>query len=304
MKVVNGNIVCSEIIQENYLEYGEKFYSIAPLSVDDNDGGKGGNSNVFKLIDPDFDDDNYEVIKFCKYPLQTPDLILKTRIDRFKNEIKALKRAKALGSEDIIDIRFNDAKEIDGSEFLYYVMERADSDMLKFMQDTEISLQQKFVLCIDILNGINQLHASGIFHRDIKPDNILFVNNRPKISDLGLIATRDADQDLDSIREKIGPSGWLSPEAVNKMLCEGTRYEMLHCCTIKEYSDVFQLGKLFWYIFEGTAPIGQIQFKNFKLGNRRIFDLIFNMLQYLMTDRPILDFVINEMQDESRQFQS
>ena len=49
MKYERENIVCSENIENNFIEFDNKFYSIAPLvSADDLEGGKGGNSNVFK----------------------------------------------------------------------------------------------------------------------------------------------------------------------------------------------------------------------------------------------------------------
>ena len=298
MKLVSGNIVCSNDPNYDFIEFDNKFYTIKPL-IDENDieGGKGGNSNVFKLIDPEKEeDDDYDILKFCKYSINTEDEIEKTRIERFKNEIRALKKAKEATCNEVIEIKFNDAKEIGNQEFLYYVMERGEMDMLEYMMTNEIGNQQKIVLCLSILNGISQLHKLDIYHRDIKPDNIFFINGIPKVGDLGLVGYRDDDQSLDTIREKIGPSGWLSPEAVNKMLCEGTNYQNIHCCSIKEYSDIFQLAKLIWYIFEGTAPIGQVNLNDFRLQNEDIFKLLTRMLQFSKDNRPALDYVINQFE--------
>lgn len=308
MRVLNGNIICSNDETLNFLEYENKVYRISPLvDVADLEGGKGGNSNVFKLFDPDFEipgkeDSNFFILKFCKYPISTTDENLKIRIARFQTEIRALRKAKHI--QHVITLKFNDALEIDGEEYLYYVMEKGDGDMLDFMRSDTITNQQKFVLCREVLMGIKELHDLGIYHRDIKPDNIFFVDNVWKVGDLGLIDNRDEAQKLDVIREKIGPSGWLSPEAVNKMLCEDTSYESVHCCTIGSYSDVFQIGKLVWYIFEGTIPVGQVNKTNFKLGNERIYDLLIKMLQHLKDDRPTIEEAIDLLDKEAYYFRA
>ena len=304
MKYEGGNIICSEEQESNFIEFDNKFYKITPLvSKEDLEGGKGGNSNVFKLFDPDKEETDFDIIKFCKYPIASLDGDEQTRIKRFKNEIRALKKAREAELTNIIEMKFNDVKEIEGNEFLYYVMERGHSDMLDYMRNNEIPDQQKLVLCKDVVNGIKQLHDElGIYHRDIKPENIFFVGDTWKIGDLGLIDAREEDQNLDVLREKIGPSGWLSPEAVNKMLCEGTALEAIHCCSIKEYSDVFQLGKLIWYIFEGTAPVGQVAKDCFRLQNENIYSMIITMIQHQKDKRPPIALVMETLKSEAQNF--
>ena len=39
----------------------------------------------------------------------------------------------------------------------------------------------------DLLSGLNLMHRSNLIHRDIKPDNIIFVNGKAKLSDPGLV---------------------------------------------------------------------------------------------------------------------
>ncbi|MBK9075740.1 MAG: protein kinase [Flavobacteriales bacterium] len=112
---------------------------------------------------------------------------------------------------------------------------------------------------------MEQLHKMGYYHRDIKPDNILFFGGDTeneeadsrvwKIGDLGLIEARDKDN-LDRRGERIGPFGWISPEAGNKFMTE--KYNLNLDCKIDEKSDVFQLGKLMWFIFQHNIPIGII----------------------------------------------
>jgi len=296
MEYRDGTIWCSEDLDKNYVEFNDKLYKIEAFTKrEQSRGGMGGNSKVFKLFDPDNEDEIFDIIKFCKYPLSTEDSGDIKRIERFKKEIRALKQARDADLTNIVHIMFNDAKTIDGQDFLYYAMERADSDLLDYFNSNIISDQQKLLLCLQVCAGIQQLHELGYYHRDIKPENVFFFESLWKIGDLGLIASRAEDQTLDAIKEKIGPTGWLSPEAVNKLLCEGTPQEVRHCCQIWDYSDVFQLGNLIWYVFEGTAPVGLVEDSDWQTTSKELYDLIRQMLQHSKDRRPKLNNVIDRL---------
>ena len=51
-------------------------------------------------------------------------------------------------------------------------------------------------------------------------------------------------------------------------------------CKIDHQSDIFQLGKVFWYVLQGNAPIGCISRKDFIEGNEKLYVLIRTMLNY------------------------
>ena len=42
-------------------------------------------------------------------------------------------------------------------------------------------------LAIDVASGLAQLHRHGLVHRDVKPGNIIYVNGRAKLADIGLV---------------------------------------------------------------------------------------------------------------------
>jgi serine/threonine protein kinase len=283
-----------QLIEErNIIEHDGVVYYLKYLKPDIK-GSKGGNSSVFLLYSKDASTSE-RVIKISNYyrPIRkTPDHI-KRRYGRFINEIQVLNELKEKGKNNIIEINFDGEAEIKGKVFPFYVMEKADTDLKDYMLAIkDVDSQEKVKFCINVFDAIKELHSEGYYHRDIKPDNIfLFYEDGEekekliwKIGDLGLVA--DRDKDYDDLGEKIGPFGWLSPEAMNKYLTE--KADLGFDCKIDAKSDIFQLGKLFWFIFQGNVPIGQIHFDDFicQVEHKEIlFELIQEMLQYAKSKR-------------------
>lgn len=87
----------------------------------------------------------------------------------------------------------------------YYVMELADSMVAGWEQapttykprdlvseravlhKKRLPVRDCFRLGIQLCEALEFLHQQGMTHRDIKPQNIIFVNGQPKLADLGLI---------------------------------------------------------------------------------------------------------------------
>jgi serine/threonine protein kinase len=59
-----------------------------------------------------------------------------------------------------------------------------------------------------LTDAIGFLHQHGLTHRDIKPQNIIFVDGQPKLADMGLISEiRPPDQE----RTFVGTPGYMPP---------------------------------------------------------------------------------------------
>ncbi|PZO26576.1 MAG: hypothetical protein DCF13_13600 [Flavobacteriaceae bacterium] len=302
MRVSKGNIFLSSDEKLNIFRYENVDYILKPLS-EDFDKSKGGNSSVFILFNPQ--EETESVIKFSKYNLNDMDLVLKfsDRVERFDREIEALNIAKNNGFQFVINILFDGNYGIGKQNYRFFVMEKGDSDLTEYLKENELTLQQRFLICTEILNGIKELHSANIYHRDIKPDNILFVGGTWKISDLGLIGHREDDFIKKEIGMKIGPANWMSPEAFNKMYNEGDGCPNIYNldCTLDEFSDIYQLGKLFWFIFQGNIPDGQLERTDFKIEDDEIYQIIFNMLSH-SKNRPTIENIEAEFAKRYSQY--
>lgn len=267
---------------------------------------KGANSYVFVL---------YQAQSFINYESSIPDKVIKisnkrdynARISeqnkRFYREIEALEQCKEKNIHHVVTISSSGqlscmTKNKRGEDIAYvfpfYTMEYASSDLKNYMENNSILFPDKINLCLQIANGLKELKDIGYYHRDLKPDNILMFDDTWKIGDLGLIAFRDKDNIYDKKNDFIGPKGWLSPEAMNKYLqADNNIYKF--DCNIDHQSDVFQLGKVFWYILQGNAPIGNICRSDFFDKHDDVYSVLKYMLNHSKKKRPIsIDYVIDE----------
>ena len=128
----------------------------------------------------------------------------------------------------------------------FYVMEAADNaldngyepDTLsrRLQQQGRLPANEALAICHSLLDGLEALHNAGLVHRDVKPENVLFVHGEPKLADPGL--TRNFTQTL-SIA---GTPGYLAPETF--------RGHISAAATL----DIYALGKLLYHLVTGNSP--------------------------------------------------
>lgn len=264
-------------------------------------GNKGGHSFIITLqedalYDQDADFRPTKVLKVSNVGVRedrrTNAITFGPKNKRFVHEVKALRNCRAYHFVDIINIDYVGYLKIgvlnkEGRRkyymyFPFYMMDYANQDLRTYMDSMRENLDDyaKIDLCLQLSRGLKELYDLQYYHRDLKPDNILFVNGNWKIGDLGLMSYRNDDMDMKN--EFIGPRGWESPEVMNKYLAEDNES---FDSNIDHQSDLFQLGLIFWFIMQGNSPIGCIKRKDFSNPNEQIFEVIKRMIWHSKQDR-------------------
>lgn len=159
-------------------------------------------------------------------------------LHRFRREVRLL--ASFSGNSRIAQVFWANVEHFPP----YFVMKfYRDGDLLALNGSLGINYpaaEQVFNLMID---GINELHANNIYHRDIKPQNFLRDGASIVVSDLGLGAEIDSLTRFTESHIAYGTFGYLPPEFYNG----GFKHA-------DATSDIFMLGKTFYVLLTGRDP--------------------------------------------------
>lgn len=192
--------------------------------------GEGGMANVYLAIDTIL---NRKVaIKVLRGDLAGDEKFIR----RFQREAMS---ASNLSHPNIVEVY--DVGEEDGNH--YIVMEYIEGKTLKQLIQKRGALTVPEVIDImtQLTDGIAHAHDAYIIHRDIKPQNILILDNGlVKITDFGIAVAINATQ-LTQTNSVMGSVHYLPPEQASG---KGA--------TIK--SDIYSLGIVMYELLTGSVP--------------------------------------------------
>jgi Zn-dependent peptidase ImmA (M78 family) len=157
---------------------------------------------------------------------------------RFQREIEIISK---LNHPQIIEVVFADLLAPDP----YFVMPKAKQNLdvaIKFDVNNRLDKNDLFK---QICEGVIYAHGTGVYHRDLKPKNVLLTESGAvKICDFGI--ARDIQSDLEKITKLNDIGGthpYTAPEQFDSSLKD-----------IDQRADVFSLGKILYYIYSGREP--------------------------------------------------
>ena len=192
--------------------------------------GVGGMAIVYKAYDSI--DDRVVAVKVLKDEFLANEDFKR----RFKNESKAISVLSHPNIVKVYDVSF-------GEKMQYIVMEYIDGITLKEYIDQQKVLTWKETVhfTVQILRALEHAHARGIVHRDIKPQNIMMLEDGTiKVADFGI--ARIVNSETRTITDKaIGSVHYISPEQAR-----GDKTD--------EKSDIYSVGVMMYEMLTGSLP--------------------------------------------------
>ncbi|CAG2118064.1 unnamed protein product [Medioppia subpectinata] len=140
---------------------------------------------------------------------------------------------------------------------LLVVMEKGDSDLnnvLKsFMESEEKrSLDPHLVRFYwqQMLKSVDEIHAKGVVHSDLKPVNFILVAGKLKLIDFGIANAIQANNTSVFKESQIGTINYMAPEALqNRSDIRGKTVIKYNC-----KADVWSLGCILYTLVYGRTP--------------------------------------------------
>jgi serine/threonine-protein kinase PpkA len=164
-----------------------------------------------------------------------------------KNEVtsarfeKGAETAAGLSHPNIIQI-FDIGKT---GDYYYIVMEYLEEslkDRMKLNPQGKMHLEMALDIVEDIIKALDYAHVKGVFHGDIKPDNIMFrQDGTPVLVDFCIARVFDSPDPLTKTSVSTGTTCYMSPEQCRKQEVDGR-------------SDIYSLGVVLFEILTGEKP--------------------------------------------------
>ncbi len=192
--------------------------------------GEGGMANVYLAYDTILE--RNVAVKVLRGDLADDEKFVR----RFQREALS---ASSLSHPNIVEMY--DVGEDNGN--FYIVMEYIDGQTLKQLikKRGHLTVPEAIDIMLQLTDGLAHAHDSYIIHRDIKPQNIMILEDgMVKITDFGIAMAINAS-DLTQTNSVMGSVHYLPPE---QAAGKGS--------TIK--SDIYSLGILFYEMLAGTMP--------------------------------------------------
>jgi serine/threonine protein kinase len=155
--------------------------------------------------------------------------------DRFLREARSMAR---LNHRNIVAVY--DAGRADDRSFI--VMELVEGRTLGAIPASELTVHTALRHCIQILEALSFAHENGVFHRDVKPANVMVLpSGAVKVMDFGLARNASEMSSATSAGEIVGTIAYLPPERFLGKAADAR-------------GDLYSVGIMLYETFTGSLP--------------------------------------------------
>lgn len=192
--------------------------------------GVGGMADIYRARD--ITEDRIVAVKILKNEFVGSEDFIR----RFRNESKAIALLSHPNIVKIFDVGFTDRLQ-------FIVMEYIDGITLTDYIAKQGALKWKDVVhfTMQILKALQHAHDRGIVHRDIKPQNVMLLEDGTiKVMDFG-IARFNRETDKTISEKAIGSVHYISPEQARGDITD-------------ERSDIYSVGIMMYEMLTGKKP--------------------------------------------------
>jgi CHASE2 domain-containing sensor protein len=214
----------------------------------------------YELFDPPFGEGAYGKVWVVKNAIgqwQALKVVYLSKFDNntdpFDREFNGISRYKPISDRHpgLLRVDFVSRKR---EGYFYYVMELGDAlepgwerepsgyqprdlaSIRKQSPSKRLPVRECIRIGIALSDALDFLHQQGLTHRDIKPQNVIFVNGHPKLADVGLTAEI---RPLEAERTFVGTPGYMPPPPERPG---------------SPQADIYALGMVLYVLSTGRSP--------------------------------------------------
>lgn len=193
--------------------------------------GHGAMGYVVKAFETD--SERTVAIKFLRDRLST------AASGRFRTEVQSLAKVRHPNVVSILAVNL-------AHDDPYFTMEYESGGTLAaaIKERTRFRPAEAVGLVEQLARGLAAIHAAGVLHRDVKPQNVLLAGDgTPKLADLGLAKQTDKGDDHTHTGAMIGTLNYMAPEQAGRKRSQ-----------IDARTDVYELGAVLYQCLTGKPP--------------------------------------------------
>lgn len=161
----------------------------------------------------------------------------RSQLNRFLMEAQSI--AQFGNAKDIVNV-YDFFEE---NNTAYIIMEYIDGVLLKDYLEKQGRLDVSAAMSVitPIVNAVKKIHAKGIIHRDISPDNI-FISGEDSVKIFDFGAAQLSDSPAGQAAEKVIKVGYSAPEQYRDNSKQGF------------YTDIYSTGAILYQMLTGIRP--------------------------------------------------